>query len=89
MTETNEQTEKPSRACVGTNSVTVEHPGTHEPTQAQIQAALAKAGHEGFVVVSGEYVSGGPSTLNVEPAPTEDAPKPAKKAAPKPEGEQA
>lgn len=81
----------PSRLRVGVASVTVEHLGTHEPTKAQIDKALADGGYEGFTVVSGQYVSGGPSTLNLEPAeqetPAEDAPKPAKKAAPKPEGQ--
>lgn len=62
----------PNRMRVGTNSVTVEHPGTHEPTKAQIDAALAKADLAGFEVVSGEYVSGGPSTINVQPAKAEE-----------------
>ena len=72
MSETNEQNPVPSRARVGTNSVTVEHPGTREPTKAQIDAALAEADLAGFEVVSGEYVSGGPSTINVQPAKVED-----------------
>lgn len=66
----------PDRARVGTNSVTVEHPGTHEPTKAQIDEALKEAGHEGFEVVSGTYVSGGPSTINVQPAQEDHEPPP-------------
>lgn len=89
----------PDRSRVGTNSVTVEHPGTHEPTKEQIDQALEAEGLAGFEVVSGEYVSGGPSTINVQPAQAEeltevdvmpqvDNKRTAKKAA-APEGEQA
>jgi hypothetical protein len=60
---------EPDRDRTGVASVTVEHPGTHEPTQAQIDEALKAAGHEGFRVVSSVITSGGPSTLNVEPEP--------------------